>query len=81
MVASEHEYVQAHVLNVGQSSTCIHKKHASKSTQTNTVHPSTLKPPVGAVMTNWCANMLLQDQVHEAGVQYLALYHMPPQTY
>lgn len=50
MVASVHEYVQAHVLNVGQSSTCIHKKHAS--TQTNTVHPCTLKPPVGAVMTN-----------------------------
>lgn len=35
--------------------------------QTNTVHPPTPRPPVGAVMTNWCTNMLLQDQVHQAG--------------
>lgn len=43
--ASIAEHVQAHMLNVGQSSTSSHKKHTSKGTQTNTVHSCTLKPP------------------------------------
>lgn len=38
---------------------------AETQSQTNTVHSPTPRPPVGAVMTNWCTNMLLQ--VHQAG--------------
>lgn len=43
-------------------------EHAyTRNTQTNTAHPPTPRPPVGDVMTNWCTNMLVQDQVHQAG--------------